>query len=94
MLLKDKLNRLLRSIKIKLTEDVCNWLFASGSTQGVLYGLPKMHKDGCPIRPNLSATGTFNYNSTKFFVPILAPLTTNSSTVTNSIQFVKELLSI
>ncbi len=60
--LEDKLNRFLRTVKNKLTEDVYNFLFASGSTPGILYGLPKVHKAGCPIRPILSAIGTFNYN--------------------------------
>ena len=60
----------------------------------MLYGLPKVHKDGCPIRPILSAIGTFNYNLAKFFVPILAPLTTNEYTLANSIQFVKDVLSV
>ena len=92
--LEDKLNRLLRAIKTKLTDEVYGWLYASGSTPGVLYGLPKVHKDGCPIRPILSAIGTFNYNLAKFFVPVLAPLTTNEYTLANSIQFVKDVLSV
>ncbi len=64
--LEDKLNRILRKIKNKLTDTTYNFLFASGSTPGILYGLPKVHKDGCPIRPILSAINTFNYNLAKF----------------------------
>ncbi|RUM27936.1 MAG: hypothetical protein DSY42_09165, partial [Aquifex sp.] len=79
--LEDKLNRLLRSVKNKLPENFDEWLFASGSAPGILYGLPKVHKTGCPIRPILSAINTFNYNLAKFFVPILFTLTTNSYTV-------------
>ena len=91
--LEDKLNRLLRSIKNKLPESCFNFMFASGSLPGVLYGLPKVHKQNCPVRPILAATGTFNYNSAKFLVPILSPLTTNEFTVKNSIEFAKELTS-
>ena len=34
----------------------------NGSTHGVLYGLPKFHKTGCPFRPIVSSTNTYNYN--------------------------------
>ena len=89
--LEDKLNRLLRSIKNKLPDNIFDYLFASGSLPGVLYGLPKIHKVDCPIRPILSAIGTFNYNLAKFLVPILNPLTHNDFTVKNSIDFAKEI---
>ena len=79
--LEDKLNRLLRSIKDKLPENSFDYLFASGSLPGILYGLPKIHKDNCPIRPILAAIGTFNYNCAKFLVPLLHPLTYNDFTV-------------
>jgi len=92
--LEDKLNRNLRKIKNKLTDVTYNFLFASGSMPGRLYGLPKIHKLGCPIRPILSAIGTFNYNLAKFFVPILSNLTTNQFTIKNSYSFVKEILDI
>ena len=89
--LEDKLNRLLRSIKNKLPDNIFDYLFASGSLPGVLYGLPKIHKVDCPIRPILSAIGTFNYNLAKFLVPILSPLTHNDFTIKNSIDFAKEI---
>ena len=75
--------------------DSCfDYLFASGSVPGILYGLPKVHKINCPIRPILSAIGTFNYNIAKFLVPILNPLTQNEYTVKNSTEFAKELNSL
>ena len=89
--LEDKLNRLLRSIKNKLPENTFDYLFASGSLPGVLYGLPKIHKLGCPLRPILSALGTFNYNLAKLLVPILCPLTNNDFTIKNSTEFVQDL---
>ena len=49
-------------------------LTASGSSLGVLYGLPKIHKRGAPIRPILSACGTPAYNLAKYLVLILSPL--------------------
>ena len=64
-------------------------MFASGSLPGVLYGLPKIHKLNCPIRPILSAIGTFNYNCANLLVPLLNPLTQNEYTVKKSIEFAK-----
>ena len=78
---EDKVNRFLRLIKNNLPESCYNFLFASGSVPGILYGLPKIHKLDCPIRPILSAIGTVNYNIAKFLVPILSPLTSNDYTV-------------
>lgn len=46
--LEYKLNRLLRTFEDKLTEDIYNFLFSSGSTNGILYELPKNHKSGLP----------------------------------------------
>ena len=89
--LEDRLNRLLRAIKSKLPDGHFNFLFASGSLPGILYGLPKIHKEGCPIRPILSAIGTFNYNIAKLLVPILSPLAQNKYTVKNSIDFARQL---
>ena len=91
---EDKVNRFLRLIKNNLPESCYNFLFASGSVPGILYGLPKIHKLNCPIRPILSAIGTVNYNIAKFLVPILSPLTSNEYTVKNSIEFAKELRTI
>ena len=94
--LEDRLARLLRTL-LKLntiSKDTFNRLFSSGASPGVLYGLPKIHKIGNPIRPVLSTLHTFNYNLAKFFVPILEPLTTNEYTLKNSLEFIKEINQI
>ena len=93
--LEDKLNRLLRTLKDKvISPDTYSKLFASGSVPGILYGLPKVHKLSCPIRPILSAIGTFNYAIAKLFVPILSPLTSNEYTVRNSAAFSYEIRNL
>ena len=66
-------------------------LFVSGSTPGILYGLPKIHKALVPLLPIFSACGTPSYNLAKFLVPVLSPLTKNDYTVTNSYEFVETL---
>ena len=94
---ESNLVRFLRDTLLKrklISDEVYRDLFSSGSTPGVLYGLPKVHKDNCPTRPILSAIGTYNYKLAKFLVPLLQPLTTNQFTVTDSFSFVKEISSL
>ena len=94
--LEDRLARLLRKLlKFKvINKETFNFLFSSGSSPGILYGLPKTHKPGTPLRPVLSTIGTFNYNLAKYFVPIIEPLTTNQYTLKNSFEFVKDIKCI
>ena len=74
--------------------DVYNYLFVSGSTPGIVFGLPKTHKNENPTRPIFSAIGTQAYKISKFFVPILNKLTTNLYTINNSFSFVDYLSKI
>ena len=52
-------------------------ILPSGSSPGVLYGLPKVHK----------AVNTYNYNLASYLVGILQPISTNQHTVKNSFSF-------
>ena len=90
--LEDKLNRLLRTVKHLIGESAYNTIYTSGSKPGFLYGLPKIHKLGNPLRPIVSSIGTFNYNLAKYLVPIISLLTRNQYTIDNSATFVKELI--
>ena len=91
--LEDKLNRILRTIKTKIGDFVYSELYASGSRPGYMYGLPKVHKPGNPLRPIISSIGTFNYNLAKFLVGILKPLTKNEYTIINSASFIRDFFS-
>ena len=90
---EDKINRLLSKLKSlrMITNEVYKQLYVSGSTPGILYGLPKIHKALVPLRPIFSACGTPAYNLAKYLVPVLSPLTRNEYTVANSQEFVKEI---
>ena len=91
-----KLIRFLRDTLLKkqcISESVYRDLSPQGSKPGILYGLPKVHKENCPARPIMSAIGTYNYRLAKFLVPILQPLTVNQYTVHSSFSFVKEITS-
>ena len=92
--LEDKLNRMLRSIKDKIGSITFNNLYASGSVPGIMYGLPKVHKVGIPLRPIVSSIKTAGYNLARFLQPLVTPLTTNQFTVLNSSNFVKEVLTL
>ena len=88
---EDKINNYLRSLKKKeiIEENEYKDLYASGCCPGILYGLPKTHKIGNPIRPIFSALNTASYKLCKFLVPILDPLTRNDYTLKNSFEFAK-----
>jgi len=58
------------------------------STAGVLYGLPKIHKSGCPFRPIVSSINTYNYNLASFLVGVLKPISTNQFTIKDFFSFV------
>ena len=90
---EDKVNRILRKLKSKNTIDETTFqsMYCSGSKPGIMYGLPKIHKDGCPMRPILSAIGTYNYSIAKHLVPILEPISISEYTVKDSFSFAKEL---
>ena len=93
---ENKLIRFLRDKLLKeeaISEPIYKELLYSGSTPGILYGLPKVHKDNCTARPILSAIGTYNYKIAKFCVPILQPYTVNEYTVKDTFSFVSEITS-
>ena len=57
------------------------------STPGVLYGLPKVHKLGCPFSPIVSSINTYKYNLASYIVRILQPISTNEFTIKDSFSF-------
>ncbi len=67
-----RLQGYLRSIK--LAKETYKVIQPCGSRAGVLYGLPKIHKEGAPVRPIISAIGTYNYKLAKWLAGILTPL--------------------
>ena len=81
----------MRGIKERIGDLIYSDLYASGSKPGYMYGLPKVHKPGNPVRPIISSIGTFSYRLSKFLVSILKPLTRNQFTIMNSVSFVRDL---
>ena len=64
------------------------FLRPSDSRLPQLYGLPKIHKAGAPLRPIVSAIRSFNYNLGKLLVWLLNPYMSDcESYVKNSVDF-------
>ena len=63
-----------------------------------MYGLPKIHKPNFdvnfPFRPIFAAYNTASYKLSKFLIPVLAHLTTNQYTVSNSYSFSESIREI
>jgi hypothetical protein len=93
---EDKVCKLLNELKNEelISEQQHDELMPIGSRQGILYGLPKVHKPNFPLRPIISAIGTHAYKLAKFLVPLLRPFSTNSYTITDTFMFVKELCEL
>jgi hypothetical protein len=94
--LEDKLNNVLRSLKSSgsITENFYNNCRISGSRLGGLYGLPKVHKHNCPVRPILSACNTHNFKLGKELLPLISHLAENEFALKNSFDFVNDIQKI
>ena len=92
---EDRINRFLKSLKDRsiINEYQYSELYSSGSSYGVLYGLPKVHKDGIPLRPILASYNTPSYKLAKFLVPLLQPFSENEFTLSNSPKFAKDIVT-
>jgi hypothetical protein len=78
--------------KSSLPEDLRKQLQPSGSRAPRLYGLPKIHKEGVPLRPIVSNIGAPTYQLAKQLTGFLNQLTGNSSHhVKNSFHFTQIL---
>ena len=86
---EDSLISYLRKLKKdKIVDDATfHKILPCGSTPGVLYGLPKVHKPGCPFRPIVSSVNTYNYNLASYLVHILQPISKNQFTIKDSFSF-------
>ena len=74
-------------------EEVYKSLYPNGSHIGILYGLPKCHKSGVPVRPICSAVGTATYDLGKFVANIIKPAAVNKhgTDLDNTFQFVDQI---
>ena len=70
-------------------------MYTSSEISPSFYGLPKIHKDGAPLRPIVISCGTPIPNLSKYLIPILKPLAGKmDSFVRNSADFTQKLSEI
>ena len=76
---EDSINRFLLSLHNKgfIDKALYHKIKSTGSSIGVMYGLPKVHKTKLPLRPVLSAYNTPSYCLAKYLVSLLEPFTTS-----------------
>ena len=66
-----------------------------GDTIPRIYGLPKIHKEGTPLRPIVSSINSVTYNIAKHVASILAPLVGHTAHhVHNSTDFVDKIREV
>ena len=91
--LRTKMNSLLLSLKRQgeLSVPQYNRLRDSSGTTPLLYGLPKIHKTGSPLRPIASFFTSPTYHLSKYLCHILSPLVGNSDSLNSSsfAEFIK-----
>ena len=93
--------RSLRSAKTKnirrehrIEKEVYDKILPCGSRAGVLYGLPKIHKVGTPIRPIISAVKTYNYELAKYLDQILKPVVNSEYMLKDTFDFVNKVSNL
>ena len=59
--------------KSGISEEVAKFIYPHAPAPPRLYGLPKIHKEGVPLRPIVSAIGSPTYNLAKYLTGILSP---------------------
>jgi len=75
--------------KSTLTEETRRQLCPAGSRPPRMYGLPKIHKEGIPLRPIVSNIGAPTYQLAKHLSGLLRQLTGKSAHhVKNSFHFI------
>ena len=94
---KTKLIALLKSIKTEggISESIYKRLYPTGAGSPKFYGLPKIHKEGTPLRPIVSSIGAVTYSTSKELSKILKPLVGKSlHHIHNNQDFMEHLKSI
>ena len=93
----NKLISLLKIIKAEggINEVIYRRPYPTGASSPKFYGLPKVHKQGMPLRPIVSSIGAVTYESSKELSKILKPLVGKSPhQVQNNQEFLQHLKGI
>ena len=79
-----------------ITKEEYKKMYPNGSHIGIMYGLPKVHKNGHPMRPVCSAFGTSTYELGKYVSKIIKPAASNTlgTDLENTFSFVNQIKNI
>ena len=94
---KNKLISLLKSIKGDggINDNLYRKLYPTGASSPKFYGLPKVHKEGIPLRPIVSSIRSVSYETAKELSRILKPLVGKTSYhVKNTKDFIQSIKDI
>ena len=93
-----KIQKVLRKIKSKFSEQEYKRLYGTGLAPAPFYGTAKLHKlkndstiDDLPIRPIISNINTSSYQLAKYLVKLLSPLSTSEYTVKSTSDFITHI---
>jgi len=79
----------------KITQSQYDHMYPTSDMIPRLYGSPKIHKQGTPLRPIVDYTGSMTYNLSRALADLLKPLVGKSEYyVKNTASFVKDLKDI
>ena len=97
MKIQNKVNGLVKKWENKkfINNLLAKDLKTSNSVPSRLYGLPKIHKEGNPIRPIVSYVGSPTYNLASFFSNVISKNTTPpKSKIINSFELIQKLRTV
>ena len=93
--IESKIQRYVRKLESKITEEEYSKLYPTGSNPGKFYGTTKIHKlsyndiiDQPPLRPTVYIIGTASYHLSKYLAKLLSPLSQLEYTFKNSKEFI------
>ena len=66
-------------------------LLPSGSVPGRLYGKPKIHKTGCPLRPVTSMINTPKHNLAKWLDSLIKPYIPDRYSLPSTLSFIEKI---
>ncbi len=76
----NKLKAETRNVKSKLSKQMSYMLTPKSNISPRMYGLPKIHKEGIPLRPIIDFTGSPTYDWARHLASILKPLMGQTTT--------------
>ena len=95
--IKTKLKGKLKPLKESgaISDRTCKSLVPTAEVPPKFYGLPKIHKPSCPLRPIVSSVGSVTYNLSKHLNDILSPMVGKSEHhILNTEKFVDKLKTL